>query len=135
MQDALELDAAGHQAHEDIIRRSVEQSLWALTVHTHGELACIFGVVPGGTLLAPEGVPWMLGTDEVPRRARVLQRMAPVYVGAMLLEFPRLSNTVHARNTVAVRWLRRLGFTMGRTFQHPITGEPFMPFWKSRGHV
>jgi hypothetical protein len=43
---------------------------------------------------------------------------APRYIRMMLEDNPRLVNRVHARNSVAVRWLQRVGFTL-----HPATPE------------
>lgn len=127
-QDRDELDAAGHTNHRRIIAESVASSEWCRTALVDGELACIFGLARGGSLLSPFGVPWMLGTDLVPKHRRVLARLAPAYIREMLRTYPHLANTVHARNTVAVRWLKRVGFTFGQEFQHPETGEPFILF-------
>lgn len=127
-QDREELDAAGHPDHRRIIAESVAMSDWAKTALVDGEIACIFGVARSGSLLTPFGVPWMLGTDLVPRHRRVLARLAPVYIRTMLRTYPHLRNTVHARNTIAVRWLKRVGFTFGQDFSHPETGEPFILF-------
>ena len=42
--------------------------------------------------------------------------------------FGRLYNTVHAENTLAVRWLRRMGFVLHEPHAHPDTGEMFHYF-------
>lgn len=127
-QDRDELDAAGMPDHRRAVAESVARSEWCKTAFVDGELACIFGLARGGSLLSPFGVPWMLGTDAVPRHRRVLARLAPVYIRTMLRTYPHLANTVHARNTVAVQWLKRVGFTFGQEFLHPATGEPFILF-------
>lgn len=127
-QDRAELDAAGHTNHRRIVAESVGMSEWARTALVNGEITCIFGLARGGTMLDPFGVPWMLGTDLVARHRRVLARLAPAYIREMLRTHPRLVNTVHARNSVAVRWLERVGFSFGQEFLHPATGEPFIVF-------
>ncbi len=127
-QDRAELDAAGHPDHEHTIRLSVEMSDWSRTALVDGRVACIFGVSPLGGLLDPRGVPWMLGTDLVPQNRRALARLAPQYIRAMLQTYPHLLNTVHARNTLAVRWLQRAGFTLAPA--HDVRGEPFHLFEK-----
>lgn len=125
-QDRAELDAAGHTDHLQTIRASVQMSDWARTATVDGEVACIFGVAPMGGLLDARGVPWMLGTDLVPQNRRALARLAPQYIRSMLQMYPHLLNTVHARNTLAVRWLARAGFTLHAP--HDYNGEPFQRF-------
>jgi hypothetical protein len=125
-QDRAELDAAGHIDHLRTIRVSVEMSDWSRTATVEGRVACIFGVAPMGGLLDPRGVPWMLGTDLVPQNRRALARLAPQYIRAMLQTYPHLLNTVHARNTLAVRWLQRAEFTLAPA--HGVNGEPFHLF-------
>lgn len=125
-QDRAELDAAGHPDHLHTIRVSVSMSDWSRTATVDGEVACIFGVAPIGGLLDPRGVPWMLGTDLVPQNRRALARLAPQYIRSMLQTYPHLLNTVHARNTLAVRWLARAGFTLHAPHDH--NGEPFQLF-------
>lgn len=125
-QDRAELDAAGHRDHLQTICASVSRSDWAYTVTVAGRVACIFGVAPIGGLLDPRGVPWMLGTDLVPQNRRALARLAPGYIRAMLQAYPHLLNTVHANNTLAVRWLARAGFTLHAPHDH--NGEPFQLF-------
>lgn len=127
-QDRAELDAAGWSDHRQALEESVARSRWTLVALIDGEPACVFGCAEYGTLLAPSGVPWLLGTEAVARHRRVLQRWAPRYIEAMLQEYPRLFNAVHADNTVAVRWLKRLGFTLHPARPAPPTGAPFHVF-------
>lgn len=110
-QDVAELQALGYTKMRFVIEHCVRASDWCWAASVDGELACIFGV--GG------GAPWMLGTPVVARRRRILAREAPRYIQQMLKDHPRLVNRVHAANTVAVAWLRRVGFTL-----HPATPEP-----------
>jgi hypothetical protein len=125
-QDRDELDAGGHRDHQRTIADSVAMSDWSLTALVEGRVACIFGVAPHGSLLDPRGIPWMLGTELVTQNRRALARLAPVYIRVMLQAYPRLVNVVHARNTVAVRWLKRSGFVLGPAFAR--NGETFHPF-------
>lgn len=127
-QDQAELLACGHADFYGAILDSVKRSEVALTAECDGRLAAIFGLSRGGTALAPYGVPWMLGTPLVRTHRRVLARLAPRYIQAMLQVYPVLRNLVHADNTIAVAWLRHAGFTLGAPIPHPATGAPFMPF-------
>lgn len=132
-QDRAELHAAGWG---DDCRRALEcsvaKSRWTLVALVDGVPAAIFGCAEHGALLAPSGVPWMLGTDAVARHGRVLQREARRYIAAMLQEYPRLFNAVHAENTVSIRWLRRLGFVLHPAVPAPPHGALFHVFEMSR---
>lgn len=125
-QDRDELTASGHTDHQRLIADSVAMSDWAHTALVDGRVTCIFGVARHGTLLDPRGIPWMLGTDLVTQNRRALARLAPVYIRTMLQDYPHLVNVVHARNTVAVRWLQRSGFSLREP--HLFNGEPFHLF-------
>lgn len=133
-QDRAELDACGHPCHYHAVRESVRRSQWVRTATVDGRVAAIVGLSAGGTLLAPFGIPWMLGTPLVPAHRRTLARLAPRYIHGMLQQYPVLRNLVHADNTVAVQWLRHVGFTLGETIHHPVTGAPFHLFEMTR-HV
>lgn len=133
-QDRAELDAGGHTDHERTIRESIRRSAWAMTARVDGEMACIFGVAPLGTMLDPRGVPWMLGTDLVPRHRRILARLAPRYIAQMLEAYPHLLNQVHTKNAVATGWLRKMGFVLQHPTPVPPHGELFHLFEMKR-HV
>lgn len=126
-QDVAEVHACGHYDLEQVVRLSVRSSVLCATGEVDGALACIFGV-SSISLLGGVGSPWLLGTPVLARSGRVLQRRAPAYIAEMLQVFPHLTNRVHARNTVSVVWLRRLGFTLHPVQAHPVTGEMFHPF-------
>lgn len=131
-QDVAELHAAGHSDVHEAVARGVRVSEWCLACHVDGELACIFGVAPLGSLLNPAGAPWMLGTELVPKHRRIFARLSRDYIDRMLAAYPRLVNAVHSRNTVAVRWLKAVGFELHPVHAHPATGEPFHFFTISR---
>lgn len=133
-QDRDELVACAHPDVLAALTLSCERATWAAVAIVDGEPACVFGCSEFGPSLCPDGVPWMLGTDLVARHGRALQRYAPRYIAAMLRAYPRLVNLVHARNSVAIAWLRRLGFVIHEAVPHPVTGEPFHLFEMKR-HV
>lgn len=132
-QDQAELAAGGWSDFQRALEVSVERSRWAQVALVDGEPAAVFGCAELGTLLAPIGVPWLLGTELVPRHRRVLQRWARRYIETMLQDYPRLFNAVHAENTVALRWLKHLGFTVHPPVANP-QGALFHPFEMTR-HV
>lgn len=127
-QDRDELVACGHPDVLAALTLSCDRSVWAAVALVDGQPACVFGCAQFGPSLCPEGVPWMLGTDLVALHGRALQRYAPRYIAAMLRVYPRLVNLVHARNHIALSWLRRLGFVVHEATAHPVTGELFHLF-------
>lgn len=127
-QDLAELNAAGWTDPRRALTESVRISRWSGVAVVEGAPAAVFGCAEHGSMLAPDGVPWLLGTEVVARHSRVLQRYARAYIAAMLAEYPRLINTVHADNTVSLRWLRRLGFRVHAPVAVPPRGAMFHPF-------
>jgi hypothetical protein len=127
-QDVDECYAAGHTDLHAVVRDGIRRSVRCWTCRTDGHVAAIFGVAPFGGLIGATGVPWLLGTPEVPRHRRTLARVAKPYIAQMLELYPRLLNAVHAKNTVAVHWLRRTGFKLQPAAPCPPHGELFHVF-------
>jgi len=127
-QDRAEVEAIRGPGQElEAVRRGIEMSVLAWTFTIGSEMACICGVVPV-SLMSDRGVPWLLGTTAMDRHPGALIRVAPAYIARMLAAFPHLLNGVDARNTLAVRWLRRAGFTLHPAVPVGPQGVPFHPF-------
>lgn len=133
-QDAAELAAAGLPDSREVIVDGIRRSAFCFACRVDGKLAAIFGVAPFGGLMSPTGVPWLLGTPEVPRHRRILAREAKPYILRMLALYPHLINAVHAENTVAVRWLKHTGFSLKPAAPYGPLGEPFH-FFEMRRNV
>lgn len=131
-QDVVELLAGGHDDIRSVLADSIRLSLWSYAVRVNGELACIMGLGTYGTALTPTGVPWMLGTPLVKKQRRVLVRLGHQYIAKMLDAAPRLINTVHAENSVAIRWLERMGFDLHPPHQAGPRGDSFCVFEMKR---
>lgn len=95
-----------------LLRASVAASrageCWAAHDAATGEPVAVFGVAPT-SWIDNEAAPWLLGTDALPRYGRDLVAMGRDAVSDWSQRW-RLVNRVDARNAVAVRWLRRVGF-------------------------
>lgn len=89
--------------------------------------ACAFGIVPV-SIIGGQGCIWLLGTDAVEKHRRALLRGMHGYIPQMLRAYPHVFNRVHARNETAVKWLRRVGFTLHPAEPHGPYGEDFHPF-------
>lgn len=87
------------------------------------------------TVLDGIGTPWLLGAVGVERHARQFLRLGRAYVARWATEYDELVNVVDIRNTVSIRWLRRLGFA----FHDPVLLGPdacaFLPFHLGHEHV
>lgn len=115
--DVAECWATGYDDTALAVRESVSVSTLCLAARLDGELACIFGLAPLGTLLTAEaGIPWLLATPTMDRAPLVFVREARSYIARMLTLHPVLRNVVHADNVRAVAWLRRAGFKVGEPF-------------------
>ena len=99
-QDVVEVRACGRTDLHAAIAEQVRRSAMCWACFVDGELAAIFGCAPGGSMLDPTGVPWLLGTDLIPKHRRIFVRVSPPYIARMLAAFPRLSNAVHAGDNV-----------------------------------
>lgn len=132
-QDRAELAAVGITDAEATITQSIAASALCWSARVDGELACVFGVAPLGSILDPRGACWMLGTPLVPKHRRILARLAKPYISRMLEAYPHLVNQVHAKNTVSVRWLAKTGFVLQRPVPVPPHGALFHLFEMKAG--
>lgn len=111
---------------EAAMRAGLEISDWTATATVDGVPVCMFGVACQSAMTGI-GRPWLLGANAVvPAQVPLLRICRPV-VRAMRDSYPRLINVVDARNAVAIRWLRWLGFRfdLGTV---PVGGYEFLPF-------
>lgn len=126
--DLIEIAAAGEADPLVAILDGIRRSDWCLVATADGVPALIVGVAPLGSMLSDTGVPWMLGTDLVTRHQRAFIRLAPAYIVRMQSAFSHLLNFVHAENTSAVRWLKRVGFHLEPVAPYGPHGAPFHKF-------
>lgn len=94
-----------------------------------GEPCLLFGVAPI-SVISGVGSPWLLGTDRINEIPKQFLLKSRVMMDDMLRSFPRLVNAVDARNTLSIRWLKWLGFTIYPSLPLGINGELFHPFEK-----
>lgn len=122
--DALECSINGRSPKE-ALRMSLRFSTMAWTVKIDGRAEAMMGA-SCVSLLDGEGSPWLLMTDVAVRHARALLVEGRRYSDIMQSVFPVLRNNVHAENAAAIRWLERLGYTMGPVFD--MAGHPMRTF-------
>lgn len=111
----------------EIVRRSVADSRWSIIACVDGVPAIIYGVAP-----TPDpyiGAPWMLATSDIHKVRREFLTRCRDEVRLMQQKFAVLTNQVHYQNTLSIRWLEWLGFTIDR--ERPVgPNEELFVFWK-----
>lgn len=126
-QDIDEVFAAAGIGPFEALSTSFKNSTSAWAGLVDGQVACIFGVCPIN-LLGRHGSPWLLGTDLIKKHAKAFLSRNMTYVNAMLEVYNVLENHVYVRNTVAIGWLKRLGFKFDEPAPHGKFGCLFMRF-------
>lgn len=74
------------------------------------------------------GSPWLLATDEVAKYPTALTRLTRQRIAVMRAKYDALLNYVDVRNAHSVRWLERLGFSIGEPEVYGVEGRLFRPF-------
>lgn len=125
--DRREVWAWSGSTPQEAFERSLAASPLAWTALLEGEPVAMFGA-GGETLLAPVGVPWLLGTDVLDQYPASVGRASRWGVAQMRACYPVLANWSDARHERAHEWLRWLGFTLGEPQPMGRLGMPFRPF-------
>lgn len=129
--DRDEIDAAWGPDTLAALRHSIGMSRHVWVGEARGKLACIMGVGPAN-MLTGTGRPWLLATPVLDAHPVSLGRLTQSYLDLMLNDFPHLENWVDQRHRSAVRWLRRLGFTIHPAQPMGRLGVPFHRFEMER---
>lgn len=111
---------------------SLRKSSAAWTVLIDGRAEAIFGV-GAINILAGVGAPWLLGTDAIERNAAGFLRGSVEWRDQLLRHYPILRNLVDVDNSVSLRWLRWLGFSIFDPIS--LRGHEFRPFELRSSHV
>jgi hypothetical protein len=130
--DKLECWAIGRSPRQ-ALRVGLRTSHECWTATKEGRPIAMLGV-QAASLMGGQGVPWLLGTDEVYRHGRALMRLGPLLIGHWLRDFRVLENVVASRNAKAIRLLQRWGFAIGDGVQNH-RGVDFVPFRLERPAV
>lgn len=125
--DRQEIEVAAGISPEQALRLSLLRSTEAWSGTVDGQVACMFGVGPI-SLLGGIGCPWLIAGELVQRHAVAFLRRNKAMVAGWSQMFPELRNAVDVRNTVAIRWLRWLGFTILPPAPYGVKRLPFHPF-------
>lgn len=128
--DREELRLTGASDPARAIRHAIALSDGLAVTALHGVTpVAVFGLAPN--YLLGEGLPWMLGTDEIANHPRTLLRGARLMVSHWLKIVPLLMNEVWVGNTPAVAFLKHAGFTFAPPRENAY-GAEMMLFYKRR---
>lgn len=125
--DLAEIHAAGQSSALAALTRSLSLSSHAFAIRAEGEVIGLWGVGPL-SLLGGIGCPWMLASDGVTRHAGAFLRGCRASLAFARACYPRLENRVDARNALAIRWLRWMGFHLDPALPFGPLGLPFHRF-------
>lgn len=125
--DRIEGEIATGMPAEEALRLSVQLSYEAIAGFADGKLIAIAGVAPV-SVMSSVARPWMVGTDELPKHAMRFCRENRKYIKRWLEVFSRLENYVDAENTVAIGWLKWLGFELEKPVPWGDSGHEFIYF-------
>ncbi len=126
--DQLECSVMGHTP-KDALRTGLIGSTVAWTVLIDGHPEAMMGASPI-SITEGRGRPWLLMTDIAARQMVSLVRLGARYTYVMHQQFPMLENWIHADNTRSMRWLARLGYTIGAV--DVIRGQPMRRFIRAK---
>ncbi len=135
-EDIDEVLAAGQRTPRESLIVAVRRSSKDVFIAADSNDVAIFiGGVSPKILLSSTGIVWLLGTDQNYKYRRNLLKDSRRAIGIFLEMYKRLENYVHVKNTISIRWVKILGFTMEKPVRFP-SGEYFMKFYIERGgHV
>ena len=124
--DLREIEASTGLPPEVALMQSIDGSDTSRAVYSVLDNAplAIFGIGAADTGV---GVPWMGGTDASASYGKSLVKEGRRWLDKQHEDYPILTNIVDARNTVHLRWVRHMGFTLCE----PRTGlgvDPSVPF-------
>lgn len=132
--DALEMRRASGLSAFDGLKRAVDVSFSCHAVIVNGQVEAIMGVARAG-VMATTGCPWLLMAETAPDHKDVFRDLVPKVIEYWQSLFDHLENWVDAENKIALRWLKRIGFTLDA---EPVPyGRAQTPFYRFewRGYV
>jgi hypothetical protein len=130
--DLLELKATTKSNPSVALMASLWVSNPCYSLLVYGEPVALVGLVPQ----KDTGVIWMMGTDKMLQIKRPFLRGCKEWVNYFLELKPILFNYIHEKNTLHIKWLRWLGFSIiNKKDNFGLNGENFYEFVKIKSHV
>jgi len=126
--DKYECWVVSHCTGDQALENGFKNSLVCKTGVINNEPVAMFGITD--MLQKDVGLVWLLGTNRVPQAKELFITTAKDTVNGLLEYRPVLFNYVYARNWVAIKWLKFLGFTMKSPSPYGLDKKPFRMFHK-----
>ncbi len=125
--DVEEVWAASHFSPMAALEASMAMSPDTRTALADDTVLCMYGV--GLQSLATDtGFPWMLTADAIVKHQRAFLRGSRGYISEIRSQYRLLLNSADARNIMALRWLKWLGFDIQPAVSFGAEGLPFHQF-------
>ncbi|MBX6334126.1 hypothetical protein IRY61_02160 [Candidatus Saccharibacteria bacterium] len=126
--DLLEIRAAGSETPLEVLMEGLESpdGCWVAVTEDDDIPHVIFGTAPSPVPFL--GFVWMMASDEVRTHWFQILRETRPWVARLGEKYEALTNVVHAKNTLHIRWIKWAGFTFLRELE--INGESFYEFVK-----
>ena len=119
---------ASHGSTREALQVGFDESeeCWTITVKDTGEIAGIYGLARYDDDMA---VPWLLTTPAMKKVWLPFLRGSRKWVEEANQKYPLLTNAVDADYTVAINWLRFVGFTFIKKHEKwGVGNKPFLEF-------
>lgn len=133
-EDKEEIRALSGEDPQETLKLSIECTPEPWVVLLEGQIVAVYGVSPAQGY--DFGIPWFLSTGDHRVFAKTFLKGSKEVIERFHEEYTVLSNVVDSRHTVAVRWLKWLGFEF---LQKPLTfHDPsvvFLQFVRYQQHV
>ena len=123
---------ASHGSTREALQVGFDESeeCWTITVKDTGEIAGIYGLARYDDDVA---VPWLLTTPAIKKVWLPFLRGSRKWVEEANQKYPLLTNAVDADYTVAINWLRFVGFTFIKKHEKwGVGNKPFLEFVRIR---
>ena len=124
-EDEAEVKAAcGHSPMKSLLHGLQHGKCW--TVEYEGRPAAMFGVIKS-TLDPTIGYVWLLGSPDIDEFPVTFLRQSEQWLLTAAEGYEVLTNYVDCRNSVHLKWLRWLGFALGRVIdKFGVEERPFV---------
>ena len=129
--DADEVWASNHHTPIEALMDGWKISDRSVIVMVNDEPCVMIGLVIRD-ILSGAGIPWLLGTENALKYKRHFLTQVPAVINEMLTVCPRLFNYVHVENTISIKWLKRIGFTLDKPLPYGRDNELFHKFYLER---
>lgn len=123
--DRLELEAVRGWTAEEELDHAIHSTEHARACVYYGKVLAIFGDTKHDRYF---GLPWMVSTDAIVQHPRPFLAECRGVIEDMRSRHLFLLNFADSRNTLAIRWLKWLGFTFENPAPYGAKGIPFHAF-------